>query len=304
MISMSVAMALFIGNDALVKLVSADLPALQLIFLRGLFASVLMLCICTLLGTFRPAPATPENPRASLPIRQLLNPRLLLRALLDAVASLTYLLALFHMPLGNATAINMATPLVITLMAMLFFHEQVGATRWLAIALGFTGVLLIVQPAADGFNFWALACLAATALHAGRDLLTRLIPRSIPSLLITLSTVLAVSLLSGLLSVFQGWKTPTGQHLLLLGAASVLLSAGYFLLIGAMRAGEMSLIAPFRYTGLLFALVLGWWLWGEVPNTLAFGGIALLVGAGLYMLTTQRPAAPASSANALDAASD
>ncbi len=295
-IGMSIAMALFIGNDALVKLVSADLPALQLIFIRGLFASVLMLVVCAATGTLRRAPASEAGTETAgdaiaSPLAQLLNLRLLGRAALDASASLIYLSALFHMPLGNATAINMATPLFITLMAVLLFREQVGLSRWLAIALGFAGVVLIVQPTADGFNAWALVCLAGTLLHAGRDLMTRVIPRSIPSLLITLSTVLAVSLLSGVLGAFQGWQAPTARHLLMLAGASVLLSGGYFLLIGAMRAGEMSLIAPFRYTGLLFALLLGWWLWGEVPNALAFAGIALLVGAGLYMLSTQRPAA-------------
>ena len=98
MIGMSVAMGLLIGNDALVKLVSADLPAFQLIFLRGLFASVLMLGVCVATGTWRRAPPTPTHPSPELPVAQLRNPRLLFRALLDAVASLTYLSALFHLP--------------------------------------------------------------------------------------------------------------------------------------------------------------------------------------------------------------
>ena len=82
----------------------------------------------------------------------------------------------------------------------------------------------------------------------------------------------------------QGWQPPTAKQLLLLAAAAVFLSAGYYLVITGMRAGEMSVIAPFRYTGLLFALVLGWAVWGDVPNALAWAGIALLVGAGLYVL--------------------
>ena len=158
-----------------------------------------------------------------------------------------------------------------------------------------------MQPAADGFNVWSLLCLAGTVLHAARDAVTRVIPKSVPSLLITLSTVLAVCLLSGVLSLFQGWRPFNAQNLALLAAASVLLSAGYFLLIRAMRAGEMSLIAPFRYTGLLFALALGWLLWRDVPNPMAFIGIALLVGAGLFMLTQARKSPPAS---VLDATSD
>ena len=298
-IDMSGAMALFIANDALVKLVSASLPSLQLIFIRGVFASILMLLVCQAMGAFKRA-----TPQGALPVRQLLHPKVLMRATLDASASLVYLTALFHMPLGNATAINMATPLVITIMAVFYMHERVNLARWLAIGVGFIGVLLIVQPAAEGFNVWALLCLAGTLLHAGRDLMTRVIPRSVPSLLITLSTVLSVSLFSGVLTLFQGWKPFTNTHLALLGAAGVLLSGGYFLLIRAMRAGEMSLIAPFRYTGLLFALVLGWWFWGDVPNALAFIGIALLVAAGLYMLVAPSGKPPAPPASVLDAAAD
>jgi drug/metabolite transporter (DMT)-like permease len=296
---MSIAMALFIANDALVKLVSASLPSLQLIFMRGAFATALMLAVCHAGGALRRDAQT-----GALPVMQLLQWRVLTRATLDASASLIYLTALFHMPLGNATAINMATPLVITIMAVVFMAERVSLSRWLAIAAGFGGVLLIVQPAADGFNAWALLCLAGTVLHAARDLMTRVIPQSVPSLLITLSTVAAVSLFSGVLSLFQGWQAATANHLALLAAAGVLLSGGYFLLIRAMRAGEMSLIAPFRYTGLLFALVLGWWLWGDVPNLLAFIGIALLVAAGLYMLMGQRGKPPPPPVSVLDAAAD
>jgi drug/metabolite transporter (DMT)-like permease len=297
---MSAAMALFIANDALVKLVSASLPSLQLIFIRGAFASVLMLCVCHAMGALKR-----DAPNGALPVKQLFQKKVLFRASLDASASLIYLTALFHMPLANATAINMATPLFITLMAVLLLNEQVGLSRWLAIAVGFGGVMLIVQPAADGFNAWTLLCLAGTVLHAARDLMTRVIPQSVPSLLITLSTVLAVSLLAGVLSLFQGWQPFTATHLALLGAAGVLLSGGYFLLIRAMRAGEMSLIAPFRYTGLLFALVLGWWWWGDVPNVMAIVGIALLVAAGLYMLMSQRANTPATApASVLDAAAD
>lgn len=299
-IDMSGAMALFIANDALVKLVSASLPSLQLIFLRGVAACVLMLAVCQVMGVFKRA--TPQDP---LPARQLLQPKVLMRATLDASASLIYLTALFHMPLGNATAINMATPLVITIMAVVLLHEHVGLARWLAIGVGFVGVILIVQPASEGFNAWALLCLAGTLLHAARDLMTRVIPQSVPSLLITLSTVLSVCLFSGVLSLFQGWQAFNAHHITLLTSAGVLLSGGYFLLIRSMRSGEMSLIAPFRYTGLLFALLLGWWLWGDVPNTLAFFGIALLVGAGLYMLMGQRKTAPpAPPSSVLDAAAD
>jgi drug/metabolite transporter (DMT)-like permease len=268
---MSAGMASFVANDSLVKYVSQSLPSSQLIFIRGVFATVLLLAIAHAMGATRQ-------------LRVLLDRRVMLRAGFDAFATMTYLTSLFHLPIANATAINMATPLVITLLAIVIFKDRVGAARWLAIAGGFTGVLLVVQPSGSAFNAYALLCLFGTLLHAGRDLTTRSIHAGVPSILITVSTALAVTLLSGAWGLVQTWDAVNARQLLLLGAASVFLSGGYFLLTVAMRAGEMSLIAPFRYAGLLFAIVLGYAVWGDVPNAVAWCGIVMLVGAGLYML--------------------
>jgi len=278
-LAMAGGMACFVANDAVVKFVSQSLPAEQLIFLRGLFATLLLLAIAHAMG------ATPR-------MGALLERRVLVRALLDAFATVTYLTSLFHLPIGNATAINMATPLFITLFAVVALGERVGPGRWLAIATGFTGVLLVVQPSGTAFNAYALLCLGGTLLHASRDLMTRTIDRGIPSILITLSTAVAVMLLAGLWSLFSDWQPVAAWQLALLALASVFLSGGYFLLTVSMRGGEMSLIAPFRYTGLLFALVLGYLVWGDVPNALAWAGIALLVTAGLYVLHSERTRAP------------
>lgn len=274
-LTMSAGMASFVTNDTLVKYVSQTLPSSQLIFLRGVFATLLLLAVVQAMGAGRRLPS-------------LLDRRVGLRALLDAFATVAYLTALFHLPLGNATAINMATPLFITLFAVLLFKERVGPARWVAIAAGFSGVLLVVQPTGAAFNAWALLCLAGTLLHAARDLTTRTIDPRIPSILVTLATAVAVTLLSGAWGLLQDWQPVDARQLALLAAASVFLSGGYYLLIVSMRDGEMSMIAPFRYTGLLFALVLGWLVWGDVPNALAWSGIALLVAAGLYVLHGER----------------
>lgn len=274
---MSLAMASFVTNDALVKSVSASLPAAQLIFIRGAFATALLLLVAQSMGVLRAGE-----------LRGALQRPVLVRAGLDSLATLTYLTSLFHLPIGNATAINMATPLFITLFAVLAFGERVQLARWLAIITGFVGVVLVVQPSAAGFNAYALLCLVGTLFHSGRDLMTRRIDPNISSLLITLATAVAVTLLSGLLSVFQGWKPTGALQLGQLAAASAFLSVGYYLIIVGMRSGEMSVIAPFRYTGLLFALVIGWAVWGDVPNALAWVGIALLVSAGLYVLHSER----------------
>lgn len=276
---MALAMASFVANDALVKFVSQSLPAAQLIFLRGLFAVALLLCAAHLMGLLR----TPAKGMLG-PVQQVMLRPVLIRSALDALATMVYLASLFHLPLGNATAINMATPLMITLFVVLAWHEKVSMGRWVAILIGFAGVLMIVQPAADSFNAWALLCFAGTALHAARDLCTRQIPGHVPSVLITLGTAVAVTTLAGVLSLAQGWQAFTSVQLALLATASVFLSVGYYLLILSNRAGDMSVVAPFRYVGLLFALILGWAVWGDLPNALAWTGIALLLGAGLYML--------------------
>ena len=287
--AMSLAMAAFVTNDSIVKFISESLPTAQLVFVRGLFAVLLLLLVARLTGALNFAS-----------LRGLGQPRVMLRAGFDATATLLYLSALPHLPLGNATAINMSTPLLITLFAVLFFKERVGLGRWLAVAIGFAGVLLIVQPAAAAFNAWTLLCLSGTVFHSARDLTTRYIPRQVDSVIITLATALLVTLFAGAWLLLQGWQAMVPKQYFLLAATSVFLSAGYYLIIVGMRDGEMSVIAPFRYTGLLFALLFGWLIWRDVPNALAWCGISLVVGAGLYVLHSERERTRA----AMDAAPD
>ena len=273
---MAAAMACFIVNDTLVKLASATMPSGQLIFVRGVMAVVLVFAVARATGVvFR---------GSELGHRWVAG-----RSAIDAVASVMYLVSLFHLPIANATAINMASPLFIVALAVPILGERVDARRWAAIAAGFCGVLLVIQPKADGFNAFALLCLGATVLHALRDLATRRIPHGIPSIAITFATAVAVALLAGLLSLVQGWQPFGLRETALLAGASVFLAAGYHLIIRSTRAGDVSVIAPFRYTGLMWALLIGWVVWGDVPNVLAWAGIALLTAAGLYLIRRDRP---------------
>ncbi|MDB5849204.1 MAG: hypothetical protein JWP29_2956 [Rhodoferax sp.] len=278
------AMASFIVNDALVKYTSQSLPAAQLIFIRGLMACGVVLLAAHAMG------ALPQ-------LRGLLQRWVVVRASADAMATMIYLTAMFNMPLANATAINLAGPLFITVFAACFMGEQVRASRWVAIGLGFLGVLLVIQPKANGFNSYALLCLMGTVFHATRDLLTRRIPADVPVILITLATTVSIVLLSGAVSLVQGWRPFGWRETALLAVASVLLSTGYYLLVYAMRQGEISLVTPFRYSTLLFAVLIGYGVWGDVPNGLAWCGIALLVGSGLFIL--QRESARVRKAGAM-----
>jgi drug/metabolite transporter (DMT)-like permease len=274
-LAMSLAMALFIANDALVKQVSATLPGPQLIFIRGLMATTLVLIMAQAMGHLKNW-------------RLMLNKRLWIRGSLDAAASLAYLTAVFHLPLANATAINLSSPLFITAFAIVFLKEQVALQRGLLILLGFTGVLLVVQPSSEGFNFYAWLAVLATLLHATRDTLTRGIGLHVPALLITLSTAVSVAVAAGGITLTQAWTPVDSLSLALLFGASLFLSMAYYLLIVAMRSGEMSLVAPFRYSGLLFALLIGYVAWGDVPNMLGWAGIFLLAMSGLLILRSER----------------
>jgi LPXTG-motif cell wall-anchored protein len=114
----------------------------------------------------------------------------------------------------------------------------------------------------------------------------------VPSIAVTLATAIAVTLAAGLLSLLQGWRPLGATQFVMLAAAAVFLSGGYQFLIRAMRTGQIAVIAPFRYSGLLMAVALGWLVWGELPNALAWSGIALVVAAGLYLLRRRQPSTP------------
>ncbi len=270
-------MACFVVSDALMKYASQTMPGVQLIFVRGIMAVMLVLAV---------AKATGALPR----IREAAYGWVAARSIIDAVGSMLFLVSLFHLPIGSATAINMASPLFITLLAALFLHERVGPALWLATGAGFVGVLLIIQPQPEGFNTYAVVCLASTVLLSVRDLTTRRVHAGVPSILLTLATTITVTLLAGALTLRQGWVPFGASDVGLPGLAAVFFSAAYFLIVRSTRSGELSLVAPFRYTGLLFATIVGFVVWGDVPNVLAWGGIVLLIASGIYVLRRSRRA--------------
>jgi drug/metabolite transporter (DMT)-like permease len=286
-IAMSVGMVCFVVNDTLVKYVSSTLPAPQLICLRG------VLSVCGLLALARLIDASQVNRQL---LQHLANRWVMLRSSLDGLASLVYLSALFHMPLANATAINMSTPLLIALLSALWLGVRVTLGQWLIMAVGFVGVLLVVQPQAEGFNAWAWVALGGTLLHALRDLSVRWIPSHIPSVAITVGTSLSATIFAGIWGLFHEWHSVGWLEGALLAAAAAFLSAGYYFLIKATRIADMSVIAPFRYMGLMTAVLIGYFVWGDIPNPMAWCGMGLLVGAGLMMLRLHR------KPSALDAA--
>ncbi len=273
--SMILGMAAFIINDTLIKLASASVPTGQLITMRNIMAAALIVMLIVMTGQ-------------AAHLRRAADRVVVARSLIDVIATLCYLLALFHMPIGNVTAINMATPLAMTAAAAVFMGVPVGWRRWSAIVAGFLGVLLIVQPEAEGFNAYSLLAIAAVVFIVARDLTTRRIDTGIPSLVITLTNAVFVLLGALALSAWEGWVAVNLVQVLLLAGAGVFLIGGYLLIVDAFRHGDLATVGPFRYTGLIWALLSGFLVWGDIPNLLAFAGIVIVVASGLYVLHRER----------------
>ncbi|MBP1846042.1 drug/metabolite transporter (DMT)-like permease [Rhizobium petrolearium] len=273
---MALAMAAFTCNDAIVKSITSELGVAQIMAVRGVMATALIYCVARYLGV-------------TLSLKMVMHPLVLLRTFFEIGATLTFLSALAHIEFAAASSIMQSLPLAVTLGAALFLGEPVGWRRWTAISVGFLGVLLIIRPGPEGFTPAALLAVAACFFTASRDLTTRRITADIPTLTVTLFTSFANTVVGVILiAPMGGWQPISTPTLGYLALASVLVFAGYQAVIKAMRVGEISFIAPFRYTGLLWALVIGIFLFGEHPNAYMLTGAAIVIGSGLYTFYRER----------------
>lgn len=270
------AMAGFTINDACMKALSADLPLFQAMFLRAIATTLLLLVLARVIGGLR----------FDLARRDWVL--ILVRNLAEVGSAYFFLTAIFNMPLANATAIMQAMPLTITLAGALFFREAVGWRRLSAIMLGFAGVMLIVRPGAEGFTVYSLYALAAVALVTLRDLLARGLSREVPTMTVAFVNAVLVMVFFGAGSIFVEWAPVTGRSALLLVAAGGLLVGGYVFSVSAMRVGELAVVSPFRYTGLLWALLLGWVMFGDWPAPPTLLGAGIVVATGVYTFYRER----------------
>lgn len=271
-IFMMVSMAAFTINDTFMKMLAGDLPLNQLLFLRGVITSVAVGVMAWRMGAFRFALGGRDARLIAL------------RTLAELGAAYCFLTALFNMPLANVTAILQALPLTLTLAAALFMREPVGWRRLAAILVGFAGVMLIVRPGPDGFNPYALYGLGAVCCVTLRDLTTRGLSREVPSMLVTFVTSVSVMVVFGLASMGTPWTPLGARETGLVAAAAGFVIVAYLFSIMVMRVGEISFSAPFRYTAILWALLLGWLAFGEWPDPLTLLGAGIVVGSGLFTL--------------------
>ena len=273
---MMASMACFTLNDAMLKLTLGAIPLFQLLFVRSIITCGLILATRGKLGAihFRVA-------RQDWML-------ILMRASSEVVIAYFFLTALFNMPIANVTAIMQAVPLVVTLASALILREAVGWRRMLAVGVGFVGVLLIVRPGADGFNLWSLYVLIAVLGVTFRDLVTRRLSAEVPSMTVTLVTAATVTVASGLASLSMPWAEISGTNALYIAASAVFILGGYFFSVQVMRTGEVSFTAPFRYSGLVWALILGWFLFSEWPSLLTMIGAVIVVGTGIFTFYRER----------------
>ena len=273
---MALAMAGFTMNDSITKLMSSQMNFGQVMLVRGLFAIVLIGALAIHQGAIRP-------------LRTLFVKPVALRVFGEVGGTVSFLAAITHLPLANTSAIMQSLPLAITLGAAIGFGEPVGWRRWSAIVAGFIGVLIIVRPGLAGFSQYALFALMSVAFCALRDLATRKIPAQIPSLFITLLTTVTVTAAGGAILVpLGGWTPPSANALGLQALAAVLLLIGYQCIITALRTGDISAVAPFRYSALLWAMLLGYLVFGDVPDAMMVLGAAIIVLSGLYAFYRER----------------
>ncbi len=273
---MNIAMLAFTLNDTCMKLVTQTLPLYQAISLRGGLATLALLAVAMGQGVRLTGVARGDWAVIGL------------RTLAEVAATVTFLTALLHMPLANLSAILQSLPLLVTLGAALVFGERIGWRRMLAISLGLVGVLLIIRPGTEGFDRWSVLGLLSVAGVVVRDLSTRKLSRAVPSVLVAICASAAVTGL-GLVGLgLTGWQAMDLREGALILGASATLIVGYLTVVMVMRGGDIGLVAPFRYTSLLWAIGLGWLLFGTFPDGWTLTGAGIVVLAGLFTLLRER----------------
>lgn len=270
----------FAVNDALVKIVTTDLPNSQIIVLRGAMATLILAIATTIAGAWRPPSVLLQTP-------------MLIRLITSAFATMFIVAALRHLPLATTSALLQVGPLAVTAGAAILLGASVGWRRWLASIAGFLGVLFVIKPGTGSFVPEVWIGIAALLFTATRDLTTRFIDPTVPSLLVAVASagIITIGGVGLALSSFDApWVKPGATAMLLLLCAAMCLYFAYYFGIVAMRVGEIAVVAPFRYALILEALLLGYLIWGHVPDQWSVLGIAVVVAAGLYLLHLEQAA--------------
>lgn len=273
---MMMSMACFAVEDTFIKLLSARLPATQILFSIGFGGAIITLLLAIVLNV-------------NLADKILLNKHVISRTIADLFGALSFTSAMVLIPMSLLASILQATPLFVTLGAAILLGEKVGWRRWSAIFIGFLGVIIILQPGYGSFQLASLLGLAAVLCLALRDVVTRDMATEIPTLTVTFYACLAMGSAGFIAYPFFGPPImPTTYEAIILICAAIIGLTGYFLLVLATRKGDVSVIAPFRYSRLLFSLGLASLILGEkLTLPILLGGL-LVVSSGIYTFGRER----------------
>ena len=264
------AMTAFTVNDACMKSLSGELPLFQALLLRSCGVIVFFTVMAVRGGVLKtPIPSKDRG-------------LIILRSVAETAAAFFFISALFNMPLANVSAILQVLPLSVTLAAAVFLGERVGWRRWIAIVIGFIGVMLILRPGGGGFGIYSFYAVGAVACVTVRDLCVRRITAETPSLTIALGAAIGVLVFSGFGALAIEWQPVTSLSAFKLAMATGFVIAAYMCSVMAMRSGEIAFVAPFRYSSLVVAMILGVTIFGETLDAFTLLGSAIVVGAGLY----------------------
>jgi drug/metabolite transporter (DMT)-like permease len=262
--------ALLTVNDAIMKHVTGELPLGESIFIRGLFTFIPVCFLTMRAGGWRVLRITQWRGQ-------------LLRGALLGISTLCFLESLAHLPLAQATAMVFASPIILTVLAPALLGEKVSRNEWFAVVAGFIGVLLMLSPDAQGFRWVVLLPLGAALGEALRDVITRKLVATESSESMLFVSVIAVNVVA-LSTVGFGWRAPTDEQWLALLLAGGLLGVAHFFMTDAFRYAKAIVVAPFRYAGVIWALVAGFVAFGELPSGMTLIGAAVVVLSGLYVL--------------------
>ena len=267
---MILAMAGFACEDLFIKILSESLPISEIIIILGFGGSIIFLAI----GLVTKAPIFHQD---------LLAIPIIIRTLCELFGALFFVLAIALTPLSSASAIIQVMPLLVTIGAAVIYKERVGWRRWTAVFVGFLGVLLILRPGFGSFMPASIFALLGAIFLAGRDLATRAIEIKLPSVTISLYAFLAFGVSGILLIPFSPEMIiPSSNEIVYFVGASAFGVIAYYSIVIAARTGEMSVIAPFRYSRLVFAMLLSIIVLSERPDMLTLIGATIIVASGVY----------------------
>jgi drug/metabolite transporter (DMT)-like permease len=274
---MALSMTLLAAGDALVRLLGESLPSGQIIGMRGVFLTAFLLIGLRLSGR---RPIWPE----------LTNRWSLARGLAETFSTYCFFISIQLLPIAVSTTVVFIFPVLLTLVSIPLFGEKVGPYRWVAVLMGFAGVVMISAPRGDTFNIALLLPLGTAFGLVARDLFTRKIPSEINSGTVTLTTAIVTTLM-GFASLPFGWVEVTMREVQLLPIAAALVACSFLTYIIAIRRGELSIIAPAQYLVILWATLWGALIWQEMPSSSSMAGGGLIIAAGCLILWRERVAA-------------